>query len=156
MSYNWHISKNLQLAPFVNYTLTDDSFVEFIDEDEDFSGNQLTGVPRQRSTIGIQSRIFENFYWNITHQHVSKIPLNNAANLFSDPFTVYNSRMGYQKKLSDQFTLGFDLGVNNLFDKVYAQSVLINAQGFGGNEPRFFNPGDARNYYGSIRLGYKL
>ena len=156
MSYNWQISKNLQLAPFVNYTLTDDSFVEFIDEDEDFSGNQLTGVPRKRSTAGIQSRIFEHFYWNITHQHVSEIPLTNAADLFSDPFSVFNSRMGYQKKLSDQFTLGFDFGVNNIFDKVYAQSVLINTSAFGGAEPRYFYPGDARNYYGSLRLGYRL
>ena len=156
MSYNWQISKNVQLSPFVNYTLTDHSFVEFIDEGEDFSGNPLTGVPKQRRTAGIQSRLFENFYWNITHQHVSEIPLTNAADLYSDPFTVFNSRMGYLKKLSNHFTLGVDFGVNNLFDKVYAQSVLINTQGFGGREPRYFYPGDERNYYGSLRLGYKL
>ena len=156
LSYNWQISKNIQLAPFVNYTLTNDKFVEFIDEDEDFSGNPLTGVPKQRRTAGIQSRFFENFYWNIIHQHVSEIPLTNAANLYSDPFTIFNSRMGYQKKLSNQFTIGFDFGVNNIFNKVYAQSVLINTSAFGGAEPRFFYPGDARNYYGSFRLGYKL
>lgn len=154
LSYNWNISKNLQLSPFVNYTLTNHSFLEFVDEGDDFSGNPLTGVPKQRRTAGIQLRLFENFYWNTTHQHVDEIPLTNAADLYSDPFTVFNTRMGYQKKLSDHFTIGFDFGVNNLFDKVYAQSVLINTQGFGGREPRYFYPGDERNYYGSLRLGY--
>lgn len=156
LSYHWKISKNIQLTPFVNYTLTDHSFIAFIDEGNDFSGNPLTGVPKQRRTSGIQFRLFENFYWNTTHQHVDEIPLTNAADLYSEPFTVFNTRMGYQKKLSDHFTIGIDFGVNNLFDKVYAQSVLINTQGFGGREPRYFYPGDERNYYGSIRLGYKL
>ena len=156
LSYNWNISKNLQLSPFVNYTLTDHSFAEFIDEGEDFSGNPLTGVPKQRRTAGIQARLFENFYWNTTHQHVSEIPLTNSADLYSEPFTVFNTRMGYLKKLSDHFTLGFDFGINNLFDKVYAQSVLINTSGFGGREPRYFYPGDERNFYGSLRLGYQL
>jgi len=156
LSYNWNISKNIQLSPFVNFTLTDHRFVEFIDEDNDFSGNRLTGVPKQRRTSGIQLRLFENFYWNTTHQHVSAISLTDAGDLFSEPFTVFNSRMGYQKKLSEKFTLGIDFGINNLFDKVYAQSVLINTQGFGGREPRYFYPGDERNFYGSIRLGYQL
>lgn len=156
LNYTWTISKNFQLSPFVNYTLTDHSFVEFIDEGNDFSGNPLTGVPEQQRTAGVQSQLFQNFYWNITHQHVSEIPLTDASDIYSDPFTVFNTRMGYQKKLSDTFTLGFDFGINNLFDKVYAQSVLINTQAFGGAEPRYFYPGDARNYYGSIRLGYKL
>ncbi len=156
MSYNWKISSKVQLSPFVNFTLTDHSFVEFIDDGEDFSGNPLTGVPKQRRTAGIQSRFFDNFYWNISHQHVSEIPLTNVSDLYSDPFTVFNSRMGYLKNLSEHFTLGIDFGINNLFDEAYAQSVLINTQGFGGSEPRYFYPGDARNYYGSLRLGYRL
>ncbi len=156
MTYNWTVSKSFQLSPFVNYTLTDHSFIEFIDEGEDFSGNPLTGVPEQRRTAGVQMRFFENFYANINHQHVSEIPLTNAADLYSDPFTVFNTRLGYLKKVSEHFTIGFDFGLNNILDEVYAQSVLINTQGFGGSEPRYYYPGDERNYYGSIRLGYKL
>lgn len=156
LNYTWPLSKNIQLSPFVNFTLTDHNFVEFIDEEDDFSGNQLTGVPKQRSTSGIQVRLFENFYWNTTLQYVGEIPLTDASNLYSDPYTVFNTRMGYQKKISDKFTIGVDFGINNLLDKVYAQSVLINTQGFGGREPRYFYPGDERNFYGSLRLGYQL
>lgn len=156
LNYNWVISKNIQLSPFVNYTLNDQIFVEFIDDGEDFSGNPITGVPKYRVISGTQLRLFQNFYWNTTLQYTDEIPLTNAADLYSDSFNILNTRMGYLKKLSNHFSLGIDFGINNLFNKVYAQSVLINTSGFGGSEPRYFYPGDARNYYGSLRLGYKL
>jgi len=69
---------------------------------------------------------------------------------------VFYSRLGYKKQLTDRFTLGLDLGINNIFDTHYAQSVLINATGFGGNAPRYYYPGNSRNYYGSLQLKYLL
>lgn len=156
LNYTWILNKNIEVSPFINYTFNNHEFIQFVDEDIDFSGNALTGVPNLTGTSGIQLRLFENFYWNTTHQYVSSIPLTDAGGLDSDAFSVFTSRVGYLKKLSDKFTLGLDFGINNVFDTIYAQSVLINTQGFGGGEPRYFYPGDARNYYGSIRLGYKL
>ena len=153
--YTWTVGPNLQISPFLSFTLNDHSFVEFVDEGEDFSGNPLTGVPKQRRTVGIQSRFLNGFYWNIAHRHVSEIPLTDANTLQSDAFTVFTTRMGYRKKLSEKFTIGANFGVNNIFDEAYAESVLINAGSFGG-EPRYFYPGNARNFYGSLRLGYQL
>ena len=156
MNYRWDLSSQIQITPFINYTLSNHEFIEFIDGDNDFSGNPLTGVPKQRRTAGLQMQFFSDFYWNIVHQHVSEIPLTDANTLESEPFTVFTTRLGYRKKLSERFTVGIDLGINNVFDKVYARSVLINTQGFGGSEPRYYYPGDARNFYGSLRLGYRL
>ena len=156
MNYRWDLSSQIQITPFINYTLSDHEFIEFIDGDNDFSGNPLTGVPKQRRTAGLQMQFFSDFYWNIVHQHVSEIPLTDANTLESEPFTVFTTRLGYRKKLSERFTVGIDLGINNVLDKIYARSVLINTQGFGGSEPRYYYPGDARNFYGSLRLGYQL
>lgn len=156
INYTLTVSSKIQLTPFINYTLNDHKFIEFIDEGDDYSGNPLTGVPKNRVTSGMQLRLFTNFYWNTIHQHVGAIPLTDANSLSSDSFNVFNTRMGYQKKLSDKFTMGIDFGINNLFDNVYAQSVLINTSGFGGGEPRYFYPSNERNYYGSLRLGYQL
>ena len=156
MNYRWDLSSQIQITPFINYTLSNHEFIEFIDGDNDFSGNPLTGVPKQRRTAGLQMQFFSDFYWNIVHQHVSEIPLTDANTLESEPFTVFTTRLGYRKKLSERFTVGIDLGINNVLDKIYARSVLINTQGFGGSEPRYYYPGDARNFYGSLRLGYRL
>ncbi len=156
VKYRLPLADGFQLSPFVNYTLTDHSFIDFVDEEEDFSGNPLTGVPKHRATAGLQLQLFSFCYWNVTYQHVGAIPLTDANSLSSDSFNVLNTRLGFYKKLSDRFSLGMDLGINNLFDIVYAQSVLINTNGFGGNESRYFYPGDARNAYGSLRLGYRF
>ncbi len=156
MGYFWKISQKIQVSPFVNYTLNDHMFIDFVDNAIDFSGNQLTGVPKQLRTSGIQLRLFENFYWNTTHQHVSKIPLTDANSLYSEPYNLFTTRVGYLKQIAQNFTIGADLGVNNVLNAQYAASVLINTMGFGGAEPRYYYPGDARNFYASIRLGYKI
>ncbi len=156
MDYSITINPKIALTPFINYTFNNHKFVEYIDEENDFSGNPLTGVPKQFLTLGSQLRLFDDFYMNITLQHVGTIPLTDANSLSSEPFTVLMTRMGYRKKLSDKFTVGIDFGVNNLFNAVYVQSVLINAKAFGGREPRYYYPGNERNYYTSLRLGYQL
>ncbi len=155
MDYTWTISSRLQIAPFLSYTLNDHEFVEFIDEGEDFSGNPLTGVPKQMRTAGIQSRFLDGFYWNIAHRHVSEIPLTDANSLQSEAFVVFTTRMGYREVLFEKFTIGIDFGINNILDEKYAESVLINAGSFGG-EPRYYYPGNPRNFYGSLRLGYRM
>ena len=79
--------------------------------------------------------------------------MTDANTLYSDEFNVLNSKIGYRKQLSARFSIGFDFGVNNIFDTKYAQSVLINATGFGGSEPRYYYPGNGRNWYRGVKLG---
>jgi iron complex outermembrane receptor protein len=156
LNYRWIIDPGFKITPFVNYTYNDHSFVDFVDGEDDFSGNPLTGVPKHRLNSGLQIQFFDNFFWNTTHQYVSSIPLTDANNLSSDSFNVFNTKLKYEQKLSEAFTLGIDLGINNLFNVRYAQSVLINTQAFGGAEPRYYYPGNNLNYYTSLRLKYSL
>ncbi len=155
-NYTFTLAKEIHLTPFVSYTLNHHKFLKFIDEDQNYSGNPLTGVPKHRLSSGLQTNFFQNFYWNTVHQYVGAIPLTDANTMYSEAFHVFNTKIGYRKKLSNTLTIGVDIGINNIFDKVYAQSVLINTKSFGGKEPRYFYPGNERNYYGSLRLGYQL
>ncbi|MGP1991999.1 TonB-dependent receptor family protein [Zobellia laminariae] len=156
LSYTIALTPQLQLRPFINYTLSDFSFVEFIDGENDFSGNPLTGVPKNRLNSGLQMQMNNGFYWNTTHQYVDKISLTDANTLYSDAFNVLNTKIGYRKELSSRFTIGLNLGINNIFDTKYAQSVLINATGFGGSEPRYYYPGNGLNWYGGLKLGIQI
>jgi iron complex outermembrane receptor protein len=155
-NYRISVTQNFQISPFISYSLSDDRFVEFIDGDTDYSGNPLTGVPKHRMNFGAQLQWANGFYWNSTLEYVDKIPLMDAASLYSKAFTLINLRMGYKKEIFKGFLAGLDFGINNLADTKYAQSVLINAVGFGGAEPRYFYPGNGRNMYGGLRLGYSL
>jgi len=143
------------LTPFISYTYSDHSFVHFIDQDSDYSGNPLTGVPKHRFNTGWRLDYARAFYWTFIVQHVGKIPLTDGNTLSSQAFTIYNTRMGYRKKFGTSLTLGLELGLNNLFDERYASSVLINAVGFGNSEPRYYYPGNERNFYAGLEVGYE-
>ncbi|MBU3028061.1 TonB-dependent receptor [Zobellia galactanivorans] len=156
LNYTIEIGRQLRLRPFFNYTLSDFSFMEFIDGDNDYSGNPLTGVPKHRISSGLQIQLKNGFFWNTTYQYVDKISLTDANTLYSAPFQLAHMKIGYRRQLSDRLDLGLNLGVNNIFDTAYAQSVLINATGFGGREPRYFYPGNGRNWYGGLNLKLKL
>ena len=45
-------------------------------------------------------------------------------------------------------------GVNNALNEHYAASIVTNAVGFGSQSPRYYYPGNPRNYYGGIQLSY--
>lgn len=152
--YALQLSQKMVLSPYFSYTLSDHSFVDFVDGENDFSGNPLTGVPKHRISSGVDLRHTNGLRLNLTHQFVDKIPLTDANTLNSESFNVLNAKIAYQTTLSSHFSLGLNLGVNNLFDTKYAQSVLINAVGFGGALPRYFYPGNDRNFYGGVRVGY--
>lgn len=142
------------LNPYLSYTLNDHSFVDFVDGDRNFSGNPLTGVPKHRISSGIGIAHKENFSINANHQFVDEISLTDANTPNSEAYHVFAASVLYQKAISSNVSVGFNGGVNNLFDTNYAQSVLINAVGFGGNQPRYFYPGNGRNFYIGVQFGY--
>ena len=156
MNYTFDLSSKLQIIPFASYTLSDHIFVDFVDGDNDYSGNPLTGVPRNRINLGLRLNHTKNFYWNTTYQYVDGIPLTDANSLYSEPYNILNTRLGYSKEIVENLYISSDFGINNIFDVNYAQSVLINAIGFAGSEPRYYYPGNDRNFYISLGLRYQL
>lgn len=156
IKYALKLCEAVVLSPYLSYTLNDHGFVDFVDEDNDFSGNPLTGVPKHRISSGLDIRHSNGLRFNLTHQFVDEIPLRDDNSLNSESFNVFHAKLAYQTSLSDRFSLGLNAGINNLFDTNYAQSVLINASSFGGAAPRYFYPGNGRNIYGGVTLGYSL
>jgi len=155
-SFLGSLSDSWSLIPRISYSFSNHTFVDFVDGEDDFSGNDLAGVPRHRINSGLILRNTNGFVFNVTHQFVDAIPLTDANTLFSESFNVFNAQLRYRTALWDTFQIGFNFGVNNLFDTNYAQSVLVNAVGFGGNAPRYFYPGNGINYFGGVQLQYRL
>lgn len=152
--YSLSFSNSWSLAPFFAYTLNDHSFVEFVDEDNDYSGNPLTGVPKHRISSGLDFIYDDDLVLNISYQFVDQIPLTDANTQRSDAYTVFNVSAKYSVEVTNNFRLRLNAGINNAFDTNYAGSVLINAVGFGGSQPRYFYPANGRNYYGGMGITY--
>ena len=154
IDYEWANSGNNSLNTYVSYTLNNFIFEEFIDEEQNFSGNDLTGVPSKVINGGVDFSTVFGMYGTINYQYVGRMPITDSNSLYSDAYAVTNLKLGYKLELNKHLNLNTFIGVNNLFNEKYASQILINASSFGGKAPRYYYPGTPINYYSGIRLNY--
>ncbi len=154
--YRQPLGRFAEVIPFLSYTLNDHKFREFTDAGEDYSGNELTGVPRHRVYAGLRLRGEAGWYWNGSFQYVDRMPLTDSNSLYSDAYRLVNMQLGYRRQLTSRLHGSLELGLNNLLNARYAGMVLINATAFGGAEPRYYYPGNGRNAYLGVLLLYDL
>lgn len=155
VSYTQIFENSFTLAAYLNAEITDNRFIDFVDDQTDYSGNTLTGVPDTKVNGGVHFG-YKNFVLNTNFLHVGDMPLNDANTLYSDDYTVFNTKLSYRSKLSDHFSIEINTGINNFTDEHYASSVLINAIGFGNSEPRYYYPGMPRNWFSGFKIAYSI
>ena len=148
------ISSNVYLEPYFSGSFNFFKFRDFVDGEEDFSGNELTGIPGQQVNLGLDAVLFDNLRVFSNWNYVGSTPVNDANSLYAPSYQLINLKLDYQWIIHPKLKTLFSFGVNNLLDENYVASVLPNAVGFGGAEPRFFYPGLPRNYFGSISVIY--
>ncbi|WP_163514831.1 TonB-dependent receptor family protein [Gelidibacter japonicus] len=151
--YKFHLTDAINVLPYVNAAFNWHRFKEFISEDVDYSGNDLTGVPNVSLASGMTLNYY-NLAFYINHLYVGEMPMNDANSLYSDAYNLINLKIDYSGQLFKNLNFKLIFGVNNLADTKYASSILINATGFDNSEPRYYYPGNPRNYYGGISLNY--
>ncbi|SHI65723.1 TonB-dependent receptor domain-containing protein [Aquimarina spongiae] len=145
-----------QLHFFANVSIYDHTFDDFVDLDNDFSGNDVTGIPSEVINAGLDLTSPKGFYGNISYQIVGEIPANDANTVSGERYDLLHGKIGYKNNLGNRLSYNFSFGVNNILDTKYASQLQINARGFGGNQPRFFYPGLPINVFGGININYRL
>lgn len=149
-------NKILSINGFFNCSINNYKFEDFIDGDNDFSGNDLTGVPSEIINIGVDFTTKIGFYGNINFQYVGRQPITDNNSLYSNNYNLINMKIGFKKSLSEKLIFNLFYGLDNIFDEKYASQILINATGFGGNQPRYFYPGNPVNYYTGLNINYQF
>ena len=148
--------QRLLLKPYVNVTLNHHRFEEFISEENDYSGNRLTGVPESTIAGGFVLNDPTGLFLTTSLKYVGQTPMNDSNTQYNQSYTVVNLKAGYQKQLFDRLHMKLSFGIDNLLDEKYASSILVNAVGFGDSEPRYYYPGLPVNYYGGLALKYSF
>ena len=156
LNYSWVDTKQLDLKTFINGTFNHFKFKEFIDGDNDFSGNDLTGVPSELLNAGIDFTTEFGVYGSVNYQQIGSQPMTDSNDLYSDSYALTNLKFGYKTKVLEQLKINFFIGIDNVFGESHASQILINARGFGGNAPRYYYPGVPVNYYSGIAINYIL
>ncbi|MCP9201388.1 TonB-dependent receptor [Gramella sp. GC03-9] len=152
-TYTSYFTGGWQLDLFLNSNFNFFTFDRFVDLGENYSGNELPGVPDYMITPGLELG-FRNANLNLNYQAFGEMPLNDANSRYTDAYQLLNLRLGYEKEVLSGLALNLNFGINNILDENYAASVVTNAVGFGGSDPRYYYPGEPRNYYGGVSLRY--
>lgn len=153
---DWTRNKNFELTSQATYTFSDFEFKDFIDGDNEFSGNQLTGVPRHTAFARLMTRFRPlSLYVYIDGQFTSEMPITDDNTVFSDNYLLLNGTIGHQAQIG-RWSHDLSFTIRNLTDENYASMLLINARGFGGAAPRFFYPGLPLNWFLRMRISFKL
>jgi len=138
------------------FTLMDYKFDEFIDEEEgDFSGNELTGVPGYTLDYHLNFSAKIGLYGNVNWQSTGSMPIRDDNSIYSMAYNLLNAKIGYKKAI-EKFDVNIYFGINNLLDEKYTSMILINARSFGGAPPRYYYPGLPINYFAGVKLGYRF
>ncbi len=137
-----------------NYTFSDYSFTEFIDDQNDYSGNPLTGTPPHNLNFGFNVDYDRKISLNFSYQFLDAFPMRDDNSIDSDAYQLANLKLSYKENIGRKVKLELSGGINNLFDEKYASMILINASSFNGSAPRYYYPGMPRNYFGRVALSY--
>jgi iron complex outermembrane recepter protein len=115
----------------------------------DYTGNKLTGVPRNVNTSGVDIRL-KVLYVNITGIYVDHIPLNDANTEYASEYFLLGCRVGFKKQFKNENVVDIFAGGDNLLDKKYSLGNDLNA--FGG---RYYNAAPGVNFYAGLRLTFQ-
>ncbi|MDT0686092.1 TonB-dependent receptor [Autumnicola psychrophila] len=154
--YNFDFGAGITGKPYVNAAFNFFEFDEFINEDVDNAGNELPGVPKSTVNLGLDLSTAWGLTFYSNYRAVGEIPLNDSNSEYTDSYELVNLKAVYSLNVSDYFEINFNAGINNVLDEHYAASVVTNAVGFGGAAPRYYYPGNPRNYFGGVGVRYNF
>ncbi len=134
-----------------NATIANYHFTDFVDQNHDYSGNNLPGTAKTTGLALINFNPTKNTGLNVWYRFTGEMAANDANTAYSEPFGITNAELKYKGKRG---ILNVEIkgGVQNLFDLHYAGMLAINAPAVGGNLPRYYYPGNPRNFYVSLLI----
>jgi iron complex outermembrane receptor protein len=131
-------------ATFFNF-----KFSDYKVNNNDFSGNELTGVPSEVILAGLDASFAAGFYLNATFNYTSALPLNDANDVFADDYRLWQGRMGWKHKWNANVATEIFAGIDNAGNGLYSLGNDINAFG-----RRYYNPAPERNYFAGLRVTF--
>ena len=148
------------LRPFATLTYSDFLFKDYKvrnaknEVTATYDGHELTGIAPWVWTAGIDLEMRNGLYFYGSYFYSDDLPMNDANSAYHPSYQVINAKIGYKRKLAKQFEINLYGGLDNLLNESYSSIVSLNAAGFGGNAPAYFNPSPKRNGYGGMSLKY--
>lgn len=130
----------------MEYTWSDFEYSTYQTGGEDFSGNQIPGIPEHTGGIRLSYEDPAGLFAESSTRVVGRFQADDANTETIEATTVTDMRMGARWTRGAWEVEPF-LGIRNLFNQRTYANIRINA--FGG---RYFEPAPDRSLYGGLRL----
>lgn len=130
-----------------SYTLSRFRFDDYTVGDVSFAGNAIPGVPRHAAQMWNTMR-WRNLVGTIEASMASSVSANDSATVMSAGYAVWGLRSSYNDlHVGSRVSVTPTVGVDNVFDRRFASSVVVNA-----TRGRYFEPGLPRRVYFSVSV----
>ncbi|MDS7924476.1 TonB-dependent receptor [Acinetobacter sp. V115_6] len=110
------------------------------------SGNAIPGIAKNQAYASLAWQPSHGLYGGVDIQYMDKVYVNDTNSDAAPSYSVTSANVGYAWVMGDWKVNSF-ARVDNLFDKNYAGSVIVN----DGNG-RYFEPADGRNWSAGLRV----
>lgn len=122
------------------------TFVQYKQVNQDFSGKQLTGIPRVLINLGSNITTRNGWQFQVQLNYTDRIPLNDANTAYADAYRLLQA--GIAKNWQhDQYSIQWFLNGDNLLNERYSLGNDLNAAG-----NRFYNAAPSVNFNTGIRI----
>ncbi|RSO37499.1 TonB-dependent receptor [Acinetobacter lactucae] len=159
VEFAWNKKLWRDLTATASYTYLDATFdanvPEKLDQDDKVlasaipAGNAIPGIAKNQAYASLAWQPSHGLYGGVDVQYMDKVYVNDTNSDAAPSYSVTSANVGYAWVMGDWKVNSF-ARVDNLFDKNYAGSVIVN----DSTKPvgRYFEPADGRNWSAGLRV----
>ncbi|MDC4745643.1 TonB-dependent receptor [Acinetobacter baumannii] len=150
VEFAWNKKLWRDLTAIASYTYLDATFDSTVPAAGKISeipeGNAIPGIAKNQAYVSLTWQPSHGLYGGVDVQYMDKVYVNDTNSDAAPSYSVTSANVGYAWVMGDWKVNSF-ARVDNLFDKKYAGSVIVN----DGNS-RYFEPADGRNWSAGLRV----
>ncbi len=147
---NEHLSDEISLTGTIN--MSSNKFIKFVDDETDYSGNYLPGIPRSKTYLKLGWHNKNGIDMNISYFRTGRQYLNDLNNISYKGYNLFNVNISWAGTLLSKAEAILTFGIDNILNTKYASMILVNAPSFNGGDPRYYYPGIPRNCYFRLQI----
>ncbi|HFG6798770.1 TPA: TonB-dependent receptor family protein [Acinetobacter baumannii] len=153
VEFAWNKKLWRDLTAIASYTYLDATFDSTVPAAGKISeipeGNAIPGIAKYQAYVSLAWQPSHGLYGGVDVQYMDKVYVNDTNSDAAPSYSVTSANVGYAWVMGDWKVNSF-ARVDNLFDKNYAGSVIVN----DSTQPvgRYFEPADGRNWSAGLRV----
>ena len=147
LGLDWVPLRDLRLQSAI--TISDNKYLEYVNQLGDFAGSQIAGLPRTNVSAKARYAGPAGLSSEVRVESVGSYYADDANSATAPAYALVGATLGYEGGVGDGSLRAFVSG-DNLADRRHVSSVFIN--GTGG---RFFEPGMPRNWSAGLTLRWR-